>query len=121
MSRNGDELSDTDRLYARVVLQTVTVSQYAMWTALLFYTTAVALLAGAAYVVGAPVGYVFVALAAVILYRFVTTVRAYRRQRSVLVSLREAGVYDEIRPEDVEDVESFDGFATVLREMRKEG
>jgi len=121
MSRDEDEPTDTDRLYARVVLQTLAVSQYAAWTALVFYTTAVALLAGAAYVVGAPVGYVFVALAGVALYRLVTAVRAYRRQRGILVSLREAGVYDEKTRDGVEDVDSFDGFVEVLREKRNEG
>lgn len=118
---DADTDTDTDRLYARVVLQTLTVSQYAAWTALVFYTTTVALLGGVAYVVGAPVGYAFVALAAFVLYRLVAAVRMYRRQRGILVSLREAGVYDELKPEDVEDVDSFDGFAEVLRKRRKDG
>ncbi|MFP4189127.1 MAG: hypothetical protein ACLFR5_06960 [Halobacteriales archaeon] len=115
----NDGPSETDRLYARVVLQTVAVAQYAAWVSLVFYTTTVFLLAGAAYVVGAPVGYVFVALAAVALYRLVTAVRAYKRQRGILVSLRDAGVYGELEPADVEDIETFDGFARLLRERRE--
>jgi hypothetical protein len=122
------ETDDTDRLYARVVLQTVAVSSYVAWIAVAFYTTTIALLTAAAYVVflvdavdGTAILIAFLVLAAALLYRLVASVRLLRRQRGILVPLREAGVYDEMEPEDVEDVDSFDDFARMVRERRADG
>ena len=116
------EIDDTDRLYARVVLQTAAVSQYVAWVAVAFYTTTIGLLTAAAYVVflidavdGTAILIAFLALAA-LLYRLVASARLLRRQRGILVNLREAGVYDEMKPADVEGVDSFDDFARMLRE-----
>ena len=124
---DSDEPTDTDRLYARVALQTVAVSSYVAWIAVAFYTTTTVLLAAAAYVVflddavdGTAVTIVFLALAAALLYRLVASARLLRRQRGILVTLREAGVYDEMKPEDVEDVESFDDFAMMLQEKHSD-
>jgi hypothetical protein len=118
-----DEPTYKDRLYARVVLQTVAVSNYVAWIAVAFYTTTIALLAAAAYVLflvdaveGTTILLAFLALAAALLYRLVASARLLRRQRGILVTLREAGVYDEMKPEDVEDVGSFDDFARMLRQ-----
>ncbi len=117
------EIDDTDRLYARVVLQTAAVSQYVAWVAVAFYTTTIGLLTAAAYVVflidavdGTAILIAFLALAAALLYRLVASARLLRRQRGILVNLREAGVYDEMKPADVEGVDSFDDFARMLRE-----
>lgn len=120
---NNDQLTDTDRLYARVVLQTITASSYTAWVAVAFYTTTVVLLTTASYVVfladsveGKAIPLVFLALAVAILYRLVAAGRLLRRQRGILTNLRDAGVYDEMNPEDVKKIESFDEFARMLRE-----
>jgi hypothetical protein len=120
---DNDQLTDTDRLYARVVLQTVTTSSYTAWIAVAFYTTTVVLLATASYVLflsdsveGRAIPIVLLALSVVILYRLVAAGRLLRRQRGILTNLRDAGVYDEMVPEDVKEIESFDEFARMLRE-----
>lgn len=112
------EDTEVDQLYARVALQSLTVGHQVAWVSLVFYLSTAALLTAAAYVVGEPIGYVFVALVGLAGYRLASAARTYRRTRGMISSLRDAGVYEGLTRRDVHGVEDFDEFVDVVRERR---